>query len=158
MAFPYLMYLASVGTCSVPSQAGGNTLINTANVVMGIVQIYHGEGASLSSVTVVNSYITYLSICIFLNALLALMIIVRLVVHTRNFRKAIGVSGGSSGSHTTTAMVVTMLIESYALYVVSLIPYTVSWAVHSPVSPLFSAFGAHIQVCATFLLPDMLLS
>ena len=35
MAFPYLMYLASVGTCSSPPQAGGDTLTDATDASAG---------------------------------------------------------------------------------------------------------------------------
>ena len=39
------MYLASVGTCPRPSQAGGYTLTNAGDVVIGTAYIYQSLGA-----------------------------------------------------------------------------------------------------------------
>ena len=58
----------------------------------------------------------YLSISISLNILLTLMIVTRLVLHTRNNRAALGASGGIGGLYKA---IVTVLIESCALYAVS---------------------------------------
>ena len=137
MAFPCLMYLASVGACSGPPQAGSGTLINTVNVAMGITEIYQGSGASSSSVAADNCYTSYLIICLSLHVLLTLMIVIRLIVHTRNLRKATGASDGSSGLHTAASAVATILVESYALYAVAFIVYIVPWAVQSQVANIF---------------------
>ena len=50
-----------------------------------------------------------------LNVILTLMIIVRLALHTRNNRGALGAPGGIAGVYKA---VITMLIESCALYTV----------------------------------------
>ena len=159
MAFPCLMYLTSVGTCPSPPQAGGSTLTNTAtNVVLGIVHIYQDSGRAYYTVTGTNVTTSYYSISLSLNILLTLMIVVRLVVHTRNVRKATGVSDGSHGLHTTAATVAMMLIESYALYAVALMAYTVSWAVQDTVVNIFSGILGSIQVRVIPTFADVLLA
>ena len=157
MAFPYLMYLASIGTCSSPPQAGGDTLINTTDVVLGIADTYYGSGMKLYTVTETNVNTSYLSICLSLNILLTLMIVIRLIVHIRNIRNAAGASDGSAGLHTTVATVVMMLIESYALYAGVLLAYTIPWAVESWVVNLFAGLTGTVQVRVVFIIPDALL-
>ena len=142
MAFPYLMYLASVGTHKSPPQASSDTLTETADVAMGIAYIYWGLGMRSCTDTATNTTTSYYSICLSLNILLTLMIAVRLLVHTRNLRKATGVLSGSSGLHT----VVTMIVESYALYAAALIGYIVPWAVNSSVVLFLSQVLGAIQV------------
>ena len=60
--------------------------------------------------------IPYFSISLSLNVLLTLMIVIRLVLHNRNIRAIMGAPVGISGFHRT---IITMLIESCALYAVS---------------------------------------
>ena len=74
------------------------------------------------------------------------MIVIQLIVHTRNVRKITMASCGSIGLTSATATVATMLIESYALYVVTLLVYIVPWAVDSAVGDIFSGLVGSIQV------------
>ena len=57
----------------------------------------------------------YFSISLSLNVLLTLMIVIRLILHTRDIRASMG-GTGISGLY---KVIVTMLIESSALYAVS---------------------------------------
>ena len=61
------------------------------------------------------SGLAYLSISLLLNVLLTLMIIIRLTLHARNTRAVLGITG-SGGMYKA---IVTMLVESCALYTVS---------------------------------------
>ena len=58
--------------------------------------------------------VTYLSISLSLNVLLTLIIVIRLIVHARNTRAALGMAGIGGLSKA----IVTMLVESCALYAV----------------------------------------
>ena len=120
---------------------------------MGIAHIYQnaGAGSNSATATVVNIDTAYYSISLSLNVLLTLMIVIRLIVHVRNIRKATGVSNSSSGLHTTTAAVATMLVESYAIYAVTLLAYVVSSNFQAWVVALFSPAIGTIQVRAVFV-------
>ena len=59
--------------------------------------------------------LTYLSISFSLNVLLTFMIVIRLTLHVRNTRAAVGISGIGGLSKA----IVIMLVESCALYAVS---------------------------------------
>lgn len=98
-----------------------------------------------STVTAIDLTVSYYSISLSLVVLLVLMIVIRLAVHVRNVQKATGASDGS-GVHTAAATVVSMLIESYALYAITLLLYIVSWADNSWVAALFNGACAVIQV------------
>ena len=154
MFFPYLMYLASIGTCSSTPQASGDTLTNTTNVALGTAYIYNESGMRFYTVTAINIRISYISICLALNILLTLMIVLRLVMHIRNIRNATGASDGPSGLHTAAATVVMMLIESYGLYAGVILAYTVSWAMSSWVSNLFTEVVGAVQVRVELTIPD----
>ena len=157
MAFPYLMYLASVGTCSSPSQAGGDTLTDTTDVALGIANIYYDLGLRYYTITATDISTSYFSVCLSLNVLLTLMIVLRLAVHIRNVRKVTGASDGSSGLHTVTATVVVMLIESYALYAGVLLAYTIPWAMESWVTTLFAGVLGPVQVRVFSTVPNPVL-
>ena len=146
MAFPYLIYLASVGMCSSSPQAGGGTLTNTTNVALGIADVYQDSGTKYGTATPTNIATSYYSTCLLLNVLLTLMIVTRLILHIRDVRKTAGPSKGFSGLHTVAATVATMLIESYALYAVALLSFVVPWAARSGVGSLLSAVVGATQV------------
>ena len=157
MALPYLMYLASVGTCSSSPPAGGDMLTNTTDVALGIANIYYSSGIRFYTVTALNFNTSYNSICLSLNILLTLMIVLRLVVHIRNIRNATEASDGSSGLHTAAATVAMMLIESYALYAGVLLAYTIPFALASWVVALFSGLIGTVQVRVVFTIRDAVL-
>ena len=62
------------------------------------------------------------------------MIIIRLVLHNRNIQRALGTSTGVSGLY---GAIVAMLVESYALYAVTLLLYVIPLAISSTVSNIF---------------------
>ena len=143
MALPYLMYLSSIGTCSSLLYSDGGSLTNTTDVVLGIVDIYYSSGTRSSAATSTNINTAYFSICLSLNILITLMIAIRLIMYIRNIRNGIGASDGPGGLHTAASTVVTMLVESYALYVVVALAYIILSAANSWVVNLFSdALGA----------------
>ena len=148
MAFPYLMYLTSVGTWSSPPQTGCDTLTNTTDLVLGIAGIYYDSGMRIYTTAAATFNTSYISTCLSLNILLTLMIVIRLTLHIRNIRKAAGVSCGPSELHATATAVVTMLIESYALYAATLLLYIIPWALYSPVAYIFSEAISTTQVRA----------
>ena len=84
---------------------------NVDDVATGIVLVY------ANSELAVNAWagLAYLSISFSLNVLLTLMIIIRIILHVRNTRAAVGISGIGGLSKA----IVTMLVESCALYAVS---------------------------------------
>ena len=148
MAFPCLMYLASVGACSSLPRAGGDTLTNTTDVALGITYIYLASIPIFrASVIATNIATSYYSICLALNITLTLMIVVRLVVHIKDIRKTIGASDGPGARlHTVASTVATMVVESYALYAIILLSWVVSWALESWVVTIFSGAVGSVQV------------
>jgi hypothetical protein len=151
MAFPYLVYLASVGTCSSPPQADGDTLINTTDVAMGISHVYERSATHWYYASAVNFSTSYFSISLALNVTLTSMIVTRVILHRRGLRRALEASDGLSGVYTAIA---TMIIESYALYAVALLAYTIPWAIGSPVTGIFSKTAGAIQVRSFFTFPQ----
>lgn len=89
-----------------------------------------------------NVGIPYLSILVSLNILLTLMIAVRLILHSKNTRNAMGVEASRPYK-----AIVTMLIESCALYAVTSLLFIIPWTVKSWVADVFALPSAEIQVC-----------
>lgn len=113
---------------------------------MGIAFIYQISrpiSLELDSVTVADFGTPYYSISISLNVLLTLLIVTRLVRHSRNVRNALGASARAGGLYKTA---VTMLIESCALYAVSYILFIGPWAIGDPVANIFFPILAETQV------------
>jgi hypothetical protein len=122
-------------------------LTNFTDVAMGIAYVYQGSATRVGSDTWTNFGTSYFSIALSLTALLTLMIVTRLIVHRRDVRRAMGDLGGDGGLYTA---IVTMLMESYALYAVAFLLYIVPWAIHNRVMSIFSDTLGAIQVRAVF--------
>lgn len=75
------------------------------------------------------------------------MVVTRLVLHVRDIRSAIGPSFGPKGPYKA---IITMLVESCALYTVSAIPFLGSWVSHSSLSDVFISAVAGAQVSHRF--------
>ena len=107
---------------------------------MGIMDIYQGAEYSTADWAILPFY----SISLSLNVLLTLIIIIRIALHTRNTRAALGITGiGGLGK-----AIITMLIESCALYAASVLLVIGSWAARSPITNFFESVLLPIQVRA----------
>ena len=84
----------------------------------------------------------YLSISLSLNVLLTLMIVVRLILHARTVRTAMGISGIGG----MCKAIVTMLVESCALYAVSSLLVIGPWAAENHAADFFLLILAQTQV------------
>ena len=113
---------------------------------MGIVFIYQTSqpNSSIWNSVAINFGLPYFSISVALNILLTLMIVTRLVLHSRNVRSAVGASPGVSGLYKA---VVTMLIESSALYAVNSLLFIGPWGAKSQAADIFLPILAETQVC-----------
>jgi hypothetical protein len=99
-----------------------------------------------SSAVTVSFGIPYFAISLALNVLLTLMIVIRLIIHIKNVRKAMGVhAAGTIGLYRT---VVTVFIESSALYTVTFLLYIGPWSALNYAQYLFFPPLAQIQVRA----------
>ena len=148
IALPSLLYLASVGTClSLFCEPEAILLANVTDTVTSIFWCYHV--ARQEDYKIVFD-MTYLSICLSLNILLTLMIIVRLILHNRNARNAIGASSGAGALYKA---IIAMLIESSALYAVGFLLYIISIVSSSRAGLIFSLPLGEIQVGTRPCLP-----
>ena len=107
-------------------------MANVDNIAVGAILI-HRSTEVLGSVW---PALAYLSISVSLNVLLTLMIVIRLVLHVRDTRAALGITGTGGLSKA----IITMLIESCALYSAS------SLLVLGPMS-------ANVNPIASFFIP-----
>ena len=104
---------------------------------------YEALGPNGSIWNVVYKFaLSYLSISVSLNGLLTLMIVTRLVLHTRDIRASMGISGIGGVCKAT----VTMLVESSALYVVNSVLVLGPWSVKNGASVLFLPILYETQV------------
>ena len=93
----------------------------------------------------VNITLSYYSISLSLNVLLTLMIIARLILHSRNIQNAMGYLNRANGLYKTVA---TMLVESCALYAISLLLFIVPYRVGDGAQLIFLPVLANCQVRA----------
>ena len=117
-------------------------------LAMGIAIIYYQASQPLS--TIQNSAIPdfgylYSSISFSLNALLTLMIIARLILHSKNIRNAMGTAAGALRLHKA---IITMLVESAALCAVTFLIFIGTWASRNPAQFIFLPALAQVQVRA----------
>lgn len=129
LAFPCLMYLSTLAT-------GTGFIYFQATRPFSTIENFAGP----------NFGAPFYTISFALNILLTLMIVTRIMLHSRNIRKVTGTVGGLYKA------IVTMLVESAALYTVAFVLFIGSWSVNSPVQLIFFPILAEIQVIAPFLI------
>ena len=112
---------------------------------MGIVligyQISHPY-SNLWNAADVNLGLPYFSISLALNILLTLMIVIRLILHNREVRTATGLTEAGG----TYKNIVTMLVESSALYAVTSLLYIGPWGAGNHAADIFLPALCQIQV------------
>jgi len=144
IVIPCILYLGSIGTHSNFAQA--NSSLSVFNVAMGILMLtYQGVGFAVGSPIYPTYGIPYLSISVSLNLLLTTMIVVRLVLHSRDIRATMGTPGGFGGLYKTIA---TMMIESSAAYTISSLLVLGPMAANSLAVNIFYPVLAETQVRA----------
>src|SRR5579872_3363175 len=117
-AFPFLIYIGTIGTCPSPRKLAGMLLAKipdtTATGMMYIVGcITVGLYGHPFTTEVFTSYY---SLTLALSVILTSMIIIRLALHNRNLRNAIGSQGATGGLYRT---IILMPVESFSLYAVA---------------------------------------
>ena len=148
VVFPCMMYFASIGAYSTgPSVNKGDTRTG-----MGIAYTYvrPDDNRPKTFVAVHNFGISWFSISLSLNVLLTIMIITRLVLHNRELRKALKIPVGTFGIYKT---VVTMLVESFALYAGVFLLYITTWGPKNVAAYVFFPILAASQVRTSLKFP-----
>ena len=136
IAFPCLMYMCSLGMHL--SSTRIYTLTNAIITAVGTVFIYQ----HVATYTIERTALPYYSILLSLNVLLTFMIVIRIILHARNTRNALGITGIGG----LCKAVVTMLVESCALYAVSLALVIGPWGARNPITNFFSSILPSTQV------------
>ena len=115
---------------------------------MGIMLIYQTSqpNSSIWNSVAINFGLPYFSISISLNILLTLMIVARLVLHSREIRTALGAPSGLTGLYKA---IITMLVESSALYAVNSLLFVGPWGAGSHAADIFLPILAETQVCTS---------
>ena len=108
---------------------------------MGITFVYQNAKASGAF----WSSLPYFSISLSLDILLTIMIVARLILHTRNTRTALGMSGIGG----LCKAIIMMLVESCALYAVNSLLLIGTLGAGNVVSTLFITVIGEIQVRAS---------
>jgi hypothetical protein len=145
IAFPCLMYLASLCTFS---SSTATLLANLIETAMGILLVYQtSQPSGIWNSLAANVGIPYFSISVSLNILLTLMIVARLILHDRNLKSAMGGPDRVGGLYKT---VVTMLIESCALYALTSLLFIGPWYAKNHTSDIFLPILAEVQVRPAF--------
>ena len=136
IAFSCLMYMCSFGMHL--SSTRTYTLTNVI-IALGIVYIYQGV---TTYTKVEQAALPYYSILLSLNILATSMIVIRLILHARNTRNALGMSkiGGLCKT------IITMLVESCALYAVNLALVIGPMSARYPITNFFGSILPSTQV------------
>ena len=124
---------------------------NMTYAAMGIAFLYQGSLHVDLNVASVSFGVPYYSISLSLNVILTLMIVGRLILHSRKFQSAIGTTAKTGGLYKA---IVTMLIESCALYAITYLLFMAPWAAGSSVGNAFFPILAEVQVRTLLHLPD----
>jgi len=138
------MFLGSMGTYLNSPRTVATHKVHVDDIATGILANFSGNSPNL----VVGTYHFYtmnISLSLALNVLLTCMIVVRLVLYSRNAPAAMGSSARISGLYKSIA---TILVESSALFTVSSVLVIGSWAAQSPFANVFTRILAETQVRA----------
>ena len=114
LPLPYV--LSSFGTYLSSPKIAVTLGIDIINVATGTLLLTpSADGCILWTVDLKNISVPHYSVSILLNVLLTLMIVARLVLHSRNIRTSTGVAGIGG----LCRVIITMLIESSVIYATS---------------------------------------
>jgi hypothetical protein len=118
---------------------------------MGIMTLYKTSrpDSSLFSGITVSFGLPYFTISVSLNVLLTLIIAAWLLLHDRNLKKTVGFHAGIGSIYRS---IVTMLVESCALYAVVSICFIVPYAMSHHASAIFLSILARVQIIAPLLI------
>jgi len=135
----YILYGMNIWVVALPC------LLCLSSVVMGIMLVYQTSrpDSKIWTSLAVNYGLGYFSISLSLNILLTLMIVTRLILHTRN------IMGAPARVYRA---IITMLIESSALYAVNSLLFVGPWGAGNHAADIFLPILAQTQVIAPLLI------
>jgi hypothetical protein len=144
IAFPCLMYLACLGMCSSLTTAIlSANITDTAMGIMLIDQTAQPHDSFWNSIAV-NFGDPYFSISLAINVILTSMIVIRLIMHSRNIRNAMG--DQATGTTALYKTIIAVLVESSALYTISFLLFIGTWGSTNYAEDIFFPPLAQIQV------------
>ena len=152
IALPCSIYIASFGAglgfCASGQQ---NFQLTIADAGMGIMFLFQNTQPSDSywATSAPSLGVFYISISFSLNVILTFMIVIRLVIHVRIIRNAVGAPSTIYG---LCGFVNTILIESCALFTVGSLLYIGSWVAESYLTNYFRPAFTATQVGFVFCL------
>lgn len=117
---------------------------------MSIVFIYlttRSDAITSQAAAIANFGVATFSVSLSLNVLLTVMIIVRLILHSRNLKNAMGATSRATRLYRA---IVTMLIESCALYAITFLLFIATWRTGGPVLYIFDPILTETQVSVFF--------
>ena len=120
-------------------------LIGTGTGVTCVYKKSQSEDGEYTSLLVKQAPVAYDIICLSLNVLLTLMIVARLALHRRETQNVMGASFKASGLYKS---IISMLVESCALYAGSFLVYTVTWGTNGSLAATFQPVLGETQVRA----------
>lgn len=145
------MYLGSLGTRSGFSQRASEAVsANPTYAATGIVYIRQvsQQVNIIRLASAVNHFgIPHHTLSVAVNVLLTLMIVIRLLLHGRKTRQAMGASTPAGGWY---KIVITVLTESCALFAISFLLFIGFWAALNPLASAFFSIVVGTQVRSSF--------
>jgi len=141
----FIIYAMSYWVIAIPS------LMYLASVALGITAAYQSSqpDSIVRNSQVVDFGSPYYFISLSLNLLLTFMIVIRLVLHSRVIRNAMGPLVKPDRLYRT---IVTILVESSALYAVSFVLFIGPWRAVNAAQYIFLPILSEVQVIAPFLI------
>ena len=122
-------------------ESSATTPANVTDAVTGILVTYHQAAEPLDNV--IDFGIPFFAISLSLNVLLTSMIVIRLVRHMKDIQGAIGPLFKPNRLY---GIVITILVESCALYVVSFVLYIGPWGAGDGAQLIFFPILTQVQV------------
>lgn len=119
----------------------------TAMGIMFVLEVSQPNSFYTRPTEIYNFSTAFYSISFSLNFLLTLMIVIRLAWHSRNIQKLLGATAGAGGTYKT---IVTILVESFALYAVNYVLFIGLWIDGNAAASIFQAILGEVQVRAAF--------
>lgn len=146
ITFPCLMYVASVGVYSSARKLIATPSANVNEKGMSIAFFYElarPDSLFWNATTVFNFSKAFWSISLSLNLIIMVLIVIRLSIHHRNIRNAMGAPGGTGGLYKA---IIAMLVESFSIYAINFLLYTGPWIADNFAQYIFLPLLSQTQV------------
>ena len=121
---------------------------NNTDTAMGIALVYFQivQPLAINGSANINFGTPYFAISLSLTVIVTIMIILKLVLHNRRIRRALGASTKGGGLYTAVSAIVATLVESYALYAVNFLLFVGPWGANNYIANIFFPILIQTQV------------